>query len=204
MRRAAAALYRRISSLHRSDAHHPPTGRHRARRLSDVLRDAPAGVVEAAAAILLGRLYQRRPPVSWSRSIGFSYRARLAREYCRGAENGRGAPNTVPRAPIRSGAAFRRAERALFPECARATTARVSSRPWKSPAGVFDPALRQIVLNRQLGQRRHPRYVVATFCITRWPASESIRRSSRRGAAGNRIPGVRREEKVFCRTTRGP
>ena len=31
-------------------------------RLSDVLRDAPLLVVEAAAAILLGRLYRRRPP----------------------------------------------------------------------------------------------------------------------------------------------
>src|ERR1700729_4374898 len=31
-------------------------------RLSDALRDAPRPVVEAAAAILLGRLYRRTPP----------------------------------------------------------------------------------------------------------------------------------------------
>src|SRR6185437_13505028 len=40
-------------------------------RLSDVLRDAPRTVVEAAAAILLGRLYRRQPP----RELLDAYRA---------------------------------------------------------------------------------------------------------------------------------
>ena len=44
-------------------------------RLSDALGRAPRAVVEAAAAILLGRLYRRRPPIELVETYRqFSYR----------------------------------------------------------------------------------------------------------------------------------
>ncbi len=132
-------------------------------RLSDVLADAPAAVVEAAAAILLGRLYRRRPPAdlieiyrryTYSRST--RRRLLLVRrdrahktEHCPAGThhdldplfqllNGSYFGNSLPRPRLGW-----------------------SRRAWRTQLGCFDPALNQIVINRQLDRPGVPEYVVA-------------------------------------------
>ena len=61
-------------------------------RLSDVLRDAPRTVVEAAAAILLGRLYRRQPPRELLDTYReFSYAGSHAKAHLEGSQAARAA-----------------------------------------------------------------------------------------------------------------
>jgi hypothetical protein len=131
-------------------------------RLSDVLRDAPVFVVEAAAAILLGQLYRRRAP----RELRNLYRefalaqttrrriARLRRQRARRiVHQPRGAVHDL--APM-----FAALNREYFGGNLRRPRLGWSARPWTSQFGCFDPALDQIVLNNRLDRLDVPRYAV--------------------------------------------
>lgn len=132
-------------------------------RLSDALRRTPRGVVEAAAAILLGRLYRRRPPkklievyreFSYARStrqILLQMRQRRARR----AEH-RPAGTYHDLGPI-----FAQLNRRYFRNSLPRPRLGWSARVWRTQLGCFDPALRQIVMNRQLDSHGVPEYVVA-------------------------------------------
>ena len=132
-------------------------------RISDVLTRAPRSVLEAAAAILLGRLYRRRPPAdlldtyrrfSYSRSI----RQRLLvlrRRRARRTQH-RPAGQHHDLAPL-----FDELNRRYFAGSLPRPRLGWSQRVWRSQLGCFDPALNQIVLNRQLDHPRVPEYVVA-------------------------------------------
>ncbi len=132
-------------------------------RLSDLLRKAPVKVLEAAAAILLGRLYRRRPPqalVEIYREFAYAPATRrrlltLRRQRARRVRSeARGACRNL---------------RPLFDELNQryfgGTLARPrlgwSERAWRTQLGCFDPALRQIVINRGLDHEDVPEYVVA-------------------------------------------
>lgn len=132
-------------------------------RLSDVLTRAPRNVLEAAAAILLGRLYRRRPPAdlldtyrrfSYSRSI----RQRLLLLRKRRARRSEHQPTGQHHdlAPL-----FDELNRRYFDGSLPRPHLGWSRRVWRAQLGCFDPALNQIVLNRQLDQPRVPEYVVA-------------------------------------------
>jgi len=132
-------------------------------RLSDALARAPRTVLEATAAILLARLYRRRPPdelletyrrFSYSRSM----RRRLLMQRQRRARRAdhRPAGSHHDLTPLFDGLNRRYFENSL-PQPRLAW----SRRTWRSQLGCFDPALNQIVLNRQLDQNRVPEYVVA-------------------------------------------
>jgi hypothetical protein len=132
-------------------------------RLSDVLGYAPRAVVEAAAAILLGRLYRRRPPADLIETYRqFSYarstRQRLLlmrqRRARRMEHRPAGAHHDLE--PL-----FERLNQAHFQSSLSRPRLGWSTRVWRTQLGCFDPALNQIVLNRQLDHEDVPQYVVA-------------------------------------------
>ena len=132
-------------------------------RLSDLLRNAPLEVTEAAAAILLSRLYRRRLP----REIADAYRkysqARSTRRKLHAVRRKR-ARRRVRSAQGKSydlAAMFDKLNQQYF----RGTLPRPkigwSTRRWRSQLGVFDPALDEIALNAALDKPQVPEYVVA-------------------------------------------
>jgi hypothetical protein len=132
-------------------------------RLSDALRGAPRIVVEAAAAILLARLYRRRAPKQLLETYReFSYakstrrlllvlRQRRAR---RVEHRPKGKHHDL-------GPMFQRLNRHYFRNELPLPRLGWSPRVWRTQLGCFDPALRQIVMNRQLDRKEVPEYVVA-------------------------------------------
>jgi predicted metal-dependent hydrolase len=132
-------------------------------RLSDVLRGAPRGVLEAAAAILLGRLYRRRVPANLLDIYReFSY-ARITRrrllklrqKRARRVEH-RPAGKHYDLDPL-----FTHLNRRYFQSALKRPRLSWSSRAWRAQLGCFDPALDQIVLSRVLDRKEIPGYVVA-------------------------------------------
>lgn len=132
-------------------------------RLSDALREAPRTVLEATAAILLGRLYGRRAPrelikVYREFSYARSTRRRLLAFRQRRARRVENRPSGVYHdlAPL-----FERLNRRYFRERLRPPRLGWSRRSWRTQLGCFDPALNQIVINRLLDRQNVPEYVVA-------------------------------------------
>jgi SprT-like family len=132
-------------------------------RLSDVLRSAPRPVVEAVAAILLSRLYRRRTPRDLAQiyrefSYAHSTRRRILRQRRRRARRVAHQPSGEHHdlAPL-----FERLNQAYFEDSLSRPRLGWSSRVWRSQLGCFDPALNQIVINRQLDRPGVPEYVVA-------------------------------------------
>ncbi len=132
-------------------------------RLSDVLRDAPQTIIEAIAAILLGRLYRKRPPAdlldayrlfsadsSTRRKISLNRRRRARRTEHRPA----GTHHDL--APL-----FDQLNQSYFQNSLPRPRLGWSRRIWRTQLGCFDPALNQIVLNCRLDHPRVPTYVVA-------------------------------------------
>jgi hypothetical protein len=115
-------------------------------RLSDALRGEPLPVFEAAAAILLSRVYRRRAP----REILSAYRRARGR---RVQTRPRG--NIYDLAPM-----FTRLNRRYFGGRLHRPRLGWSSRTWRAQFGCFDPALDQIVMNRWLDQAFIPKYAV--------------------------------------------
>jgi hypothetical protein len=131
-------------------------------RLSDILQSAPLSVLEAAAAILLGRLYRRRAP----RELVDAYRhysvARgthkrvMATRLKRGRRNQSGAGgSTHDLAPMFSGL-----NKEYFGGRLHRPRLGWSKRNWRAQLGCFDPGLDQIVVNTRLDRAEVPQYVV--------------------------------------------
>ena len=132
-------------------------------RLSDVLRHAPRSVVEAAAAILLGRLYRRHPPTEMLDAYRtFSYAAPTRRRILQLRQR---RARRVEHRPAGMHhdleSMFERLNRRYFQNSLPQPRLGWSARVWRSQLGCFDPALDQIVLNRQLDHATVPEYVVA-------------------------------------------
>jgi hypothetical protein len=132
-------------------------------RLSDVLRSAPRNIVEAAAAMLLGRLYRRRPPedmVEAYRSFSYapSTRRRLLvlrqRRARKTEQRSRGACHDLE--PL-----FIQLNQRYFDNALTRPGLSWSTRAWRAQLGCFDPALNLILINRQLDRPNVPAYVVA-------------------------------------------
>jgi hypothetical protein len=132
-------------------------------RLSDVLREAPRVVIEAAASILLGRLYRRKPPDPLLAAYReFSYAPATRRKLLllrqqrarRAAHAPAGAHHDLK--PL-----FDRLNQRYFQNSLPRPRLGWSARAWRTQLGCFDPALQQIVINRELDRRGVPEYVVA-------------------------------------------
>ena len=131
-------------------------------RLSDILRDAPVQVIEAAAAILLAQMYRRRLPSELRDlyrqfALAHSTRRHIAhvrRERARRiAHNPRGAFHDL--APM-----FAALNLEYFEGNLRRPLLGWSARSWRSQYGCFDPSLDQIVMNNRLDRADVPSYAV--------------------------------------------
>lgn len=131
-------------------------------RFSDVLRGASLEVMEAAAAILLSRLYRRRAP--WelieayrNYSVAAGTRRRVMSVRRRRGRRVQGTPqgNQYDLAPI-----FVALNRRYFGGRLHRPTLGWSSRTWRAQLGCFDPGLDQIILNRRLDRETVPKCVV--------------------------------------------
>jgi hypothetical protein len=131
-------------------------------RFSDALRGAPAGVVEAAAIILLSRILRRRTPresLDQYRRFALAPATRRRVDRLRRARARRvvGGPHGEAHdlAPM-----FSRLNRRYFSGRLRRPRLGWSRRDWRAQLGCFDPALDQIVLNRRLDRAAVPEFVV--------------------------------------------
>jgi hypothetical protein len=132
-------------------------------RLSDALYNAPTPVFEAAAAILLGRLYRRTTPKDMLEIYRqFSY-ARVTRERLHRLRKNRARPSNHEPAGTHHDLAplFARLNQHYFQNSLPLPRLSWSKRRWRSLLGCFDPALNQIVLNCRLDGEGVPEYVVA-------------------------------------------
>lgn len=131
-------------------------------RLSDLLRRARLPAIEAAAALLLARLYRVPLPGKYIRAyreytLARPTRRRLMalrrRRISTAPQKARG--NTYDLAEL-----FARLNREYFGGRIRRPWLAWSARPWRTQLGCYDPALHQIVLNTKLDRPAVPRYVV--------------------------------------------
>ena len=132
-------------------------------RLSDALGNAPRAIVEAVAAVLLSRLYRQRAPAELLESYrNFSY-ARSTRK--RLLQLRRLRARQMEHRPAGKHhnleLLFDRLNRQYFNTTLVTPRLAWSRRAWRTQLGCFDPALSQIVMNRQLDRPSVPECVVA-------------------------------------------
>src|ERR1700683_3339117 len=131
-------------------------------RLSDILRGAKLEVMEAAAAILLSRLYRRRAPrelvEAYRRySAALVTRKRVLRTRSRRGRRVEGGPTGAIHdlAPM-----FTALNKRYFGGRLHRPRLGWSSRAWRAQLGCFDPGVDQIVMNSRLDRENVPAYVV--------------------------------------------
>ena len=131
-------------------------------RLSDILRDAPVAVIEAAAAILLAQMYRRRLPSGLRDlyrqfALAHSTRRHIARVRRKRARR-------IAHNPCGTAHDLEPMFAALNVEYFKGNLRRPrlgwSTRPWRSQYGCFDPSLDQIVMNNRLDRADVPSYAV--------------------------------------------
>jgi hypothetical protein len=131
-------------------------------RVSDVLLGAPVEVMEAAAAVLLSRLYRRRAPhelidlyrhFATARGTHSKVLAMRSRRGTRVAGGPKGATHNL--APM-----FSRLNKDYFNGRLHRPRLGWSKRNWRAQLGCFDPGLDQIVINTRLDGAGVPKYVV--------------------------------------------
>jgi predicted metal-dependent hydrolase len=131
-------------------------------RLSDVLREAPRSVVEATAAILLGRLYRRRPPSELLDAYREFSHAGSTRRHLLQLRQRR--VRRVEHQPAGThhdlAALFARLNGIYFETSLQRPALGWSLRDWRSQLGCFDPALNHILINRRLDHAHVPDFVV--------------------------------------------
>jgi hypothetical protein len=169
-------------------------------RLSDVLRGAPLAVFEAAAAILLSRLYRRRAP----RELLAAYRrytvAPNTRRRIASLRSARGRRvETGPGGAVYDLAAmFTRLNRRYFGARLHRPRLGWSTRTWRTQFGCFDPALDQIVMNRWLDRAAVPVYAVEYVLFHEMLHVKHPLRVARCGLEAHSLK-FRREEKRYAR-----
>lgn len=131
-------------------------------RFSDLLHGAPREVLEAAAAVLLARLYRRPLPrdlVHTYRQFALSARMRrrvldVRRARAQRLEHRpRGHHHNLARL-------YTQLNRRYFGGKLARPRLAWSPRPWRRQLGLFDPALGQIVISSRLDRPQVPRFAV--------------------------------------------
>ncbi len=167
-------------------------------RLSDILRDAPVAVIEAAAAILLAQMYRRRLPSGLRDlyrqfALAHSTRRHIARvrrkRARRIAHDPRGTAHDLE--PM-----FAALNLEYFEGNLRRPRLGWSTRPWRSQYGCFDPSLDQIVMNNRLDRADVPSYAVELIL---YHEMLHVKHPLRAAACGLQAhsPEFRSEEKRF-------
>src|SRR5713226_1516269 len=172
-------------------------------RLSDILRDAPVPVIEAAAAILLAQMYRRRLPAELRDlyrqfALAHSTRRHIARVRRKRArriqDNPLGSAHDLD--PM-----FTSLNVEYFEGRLRRPRLGWSARPWRSQFGCYDPSLDQIVMNRRLDHAEVPSYAVE-FIL--YHEMLHVKHPLRAAACGLQAhsPEFRAEEKRFAHYAR--
>ena len=169
-------------------------------RLSDILREAPIAVIEAAAAILLAQMYRLRVP----RELREAYRefalahstrkhiARVRRKRARRIEDRpQGAAHDL-------GPMFASLNAEYFDGRLRRPLLGWSARAWRSQFGCYDPSLDQIVMNKRLD---HPGVPVYAVELILYHEMLHVKHPLRAAACGLQAhsPAFRAEEKRFAK-----
>lgn len=167
-------------------------------RLSDMLRQAPLSVLEAAAALLLARIYRRPLPQSLAAVYRRYSDSPLTRRRLRRARKRRGCrAHTGPQGGFHHlREIFDGVNAEYFEANLTAPEIGWSVRPWKRQLGVFDPGLGHIVINRRLDRKAVPRMVVAYVVFHEMLHLRQAAGPFRCGL-GAHSPEFRREEKRF-------
>jgi len=168
-------------------------------RFSDLLRAAPLSVLEAAATILLARLYRRRAP----RELLETYRKfslagctrrrvlRVRRTRGRRLQNGsRGEFHDLARA-------FGRLNRRYFAGRLHRPRLGWSSQAWRTQLGCYDPGLDQIAINARLDRENVPAFVVEYVLFHEMLHVKHPMRAASCGLQSHSA-AFRREEKRFA------
>jgi predicted metal-dependent hydrolase len=132
-------------------------------RLSDVMRDAPLTIVEATAAILLGRLYRKPPSTETLQTYRAFSHAQETRQQITQTRQRRG--RRVLHGPTGQNhdleRLFAQINEKYFEASLQKPRLGWSAQSWRSQLGCFDPALNQIVINKRLDHPQVPEYVVS-------------------------------------------
>lgn len=167
-------------------------------RMSDALEDAPVSVLEAAAALLLARLYRRKAP----RGLLEIYRQysydQSTREKLHTIRRSR-----ARRAELQPAGAhfdlepmFDQLNRQHFEGTLPKPRLGWSHRAWSSQLGCYDHALDQIVMNRMLDRDGVPEFVVSYVLYHEMLHVKHPMRFARCRRESH-TPEFRREEKRF-------
>ncbi|HET6200167.1 MAG TPA: hypothetical protein VFD93_07510 [Candidatus Acidoferrales bacterium] len=131
-------------------------------RLSDLLREAPLEVMEAAAAILLARLYRRRLPREMLHTYRQYSHGEATRRRLHALRRKRARPKIVRARgehfdlePM-----FDELNGRYFREALARPKIGWSAKRWRSQLGTYDPALNQIAINCALDRPDVPQYVI--------------------------------------------
>ncbi len=167
-------------------------------RFSDLLRASPRTVLEGAAALVLGRLYGRRPPKmlveayrEYVRSAAMRRRIlRLRRARARLRGNGPQG-DTYDLAEI-----FERLNLQYFSGRLARPHLGWSTRPWRRQFGCYDPGPNQILVNCRLDRSAVPRLAVDYVLFHEML---HVKHPTRRAGCGlvSHSSKFRREEKTF-------
>jgi len=132
-------------------------------RLSDLMQGAPLPALEAAAAVLLSKLYRLRLPAELAeRYRRFAASARVSRRVERARRRRGRRRHAGPHGDAHNlESIFRRINSEYFQGRLPATDLGWSTAPWRRQLGVFDPGMRHIVINRRLDRPGVPEHVVA-------------------------------------------
>ena len=132
-------------------------------RLSDVLRRAPIPVIESAAAILLSRLYRRRPPAELLDVYREFAHSTATRSHIMNVRRSRARKLDLDPAGSHHNLheMYEWLNERYFQRALPYPRLGWSTRSWSAQLGCFDPALNQIVINRLLDQPGVPEYVVS-------------------------------------------
>ena len=131
-------------------------------RFSDLLEGAPARILEAAAALLLARIYRRRAPLELQHAYRDYSMAQPTRRRASRLRRARTRRVTLPA----TGAChnldplFDQLNQRYFAGALRRPHIGWSARPWRKQLGCYDYALDQIVLSSRLDRPGVPPYVV--------------------------------------------
>lgn len=167
-------------------------------RMSDALEDAPFAVMEAAAALLLARLYRRRAPrelLDIYRQYSYEQSTREKLHAYR-QSRARRTEHQPAGAHFDLEPMFDRLNREHFEGELRKPRLGWSRRAWSSQLGCYDHALDQIVMNRLLDRPGVPELVVAYVLYHEMLHVKHPMRFARCRRESH-TPEFRREEKRF-------
>lgn len=169
-------------------------------RVSDVLRGAPVPVMEAVAATLLARLYQRRVPLALARDYrAFATNALMSRRMQRLRRKRARTRGTIPQGKCHNlDILYERLNRQYFGGGMRRPLLAWSARAWRRQLGCFDGALGQILLNRRLDREDVPEFAVEYVLYHEMLHQKHPLRLAAHCRLQSHSPAFRREERRFA------